>query len=97
MFMRRLFRPFFILLIVFCSSQLHLAAQDNYEVRSVDFHGNKTLDKSFLLDGMGLTEVSWLEKVLLKEQPFLYNQDLVDLDMGRPLASSTKPWVKTAL
>ena len=52
-------------MIAFYGSQLSLAAQENFEVRSIDFHGNKTLGKSFLLDGLALKVVSWMEKTLL--------------------------------
>jgi outer membrane protein insertion porin family len=58
-------------------------SQENYEVRNIKFRGNKTLDKDFLLERMALNEVSWLEKVVLKEEPFLYNEDLIELDQER--------------
>lgn len=58
-------------------------AQENYEVRSIVFRGNKTLDEDFLLDRMALKEVSFLEKKLTKKEPFLYNRELVNLDLER--------------
>ncbi|MGQ8336368.1 outer membrane protein assembly factor BamA [Sunxiuqinia sp. A32] len=60
-----------------------LAAQNNYEVRKINFHGNKTLDKEFLLDQMALKEVSFLQKLLTSEERFLYNQELIKLDLER--------------
>ncbi|WP_339735925.1 BamA/TamA family outer membrane protein [uncultured Sunxiuqinia sp.] len=76
-FLRSLF--FFL---IFCSGY-QLAAQENYEVRRVDFHGNKTLDSDFLLDRMAVKELSYLEKLITNEQPFLFNRRLVELDMER--------------
>src|SRR5690606_11259057 len=32
---------------------------------------------------MVIKEVSWLEKAFLKEEPFLYNEELIDLDLER--------------
>lgn len=62
---------------------LNLLAQENFEVRSVAFHGNKTLEDEFLLDQLALKEVSSLEKLITKKQPFLFNQRLVDIDLQR--------------
>ncbi len=66
-----------------CSLGLRLAAQENYEVRNVSFHGNKTLEEDFLLDQLALKKVSYVEKLITKATPFLYSQRLVDLDMER--------------
>ena len=77
--LRRIF--IFLSLLFFCSFQI--TAQENYEVRSITFHGNKTLDEDFLLEQMALKEVSYIEKLITKEQPFLFNQRLVDLDIER--------------
>ncbi|MGQ7871188.1 BamA/OMP85 family outer membrane protein [Sunxiuqinia sp. sy24] len=71
------------LFIAFWVCGLPLAAQENYEVRKVSFHGNKTLDEDFLLDQLALKEVSYVEKLVTKITPFLYSQRLVDLDMER--------------
>lgn len=65
---------------------LNLLAQENFEVRSVVFHGNKTLEEDVLLDQLALKEVSYLEKLITKKQPFLFNQRLVDLDLQRLVA-----------
>jgi outer membrane protein insertion porin family len=78
-------KPFFIIIFVFfifCGGNF-LSAQENYEVRRVKFRGNKTLSKDFLLERMVLKDVTYLEKVLLNQEPFLYNQELVDMDMER--------------
>jgi outer membrane protein insertion porin family len=67
---------------IFCGGN-SLSAQENYEVRRVKFRGNKTLSKDFLLERMVLKDITYLEKVLLNQEPFLYNQELVDLDLER--------------
>ena len=79
-------KQFLVILIFFLSCFLSLQrvqAQENFEVRQINFKGNKTLEKDFLLERMALKEVSWLEKVLTKEEPFLYNEELVTLDIER--------------
>ncbi len=60
-----------------------LFAQENYEIRNVKFHGNKTLSSSFLLDHMGIKKVSGLEKLLTKKQPSIYNETMISLAMER--------------
>ncbi len=78
--------PVLIFFVIFSSLgtacfQLH--AQENYEVRNIKFTGNETLDKDFLLERMAVKEVSWLQKVILNEEPFLYSEELIDLDVER--------------
>jgi outer membrane protein insertion porin family len=58
-------------------------AQENYEVRRVEFKGNKTLEKDFLMEKMAIKEVSRLEKVFTKKESFLYSGELMDLDLER--------------
>lgn len=60
--------------------------QENYEVRKVTFHGNKTLKKDFLLDRMALKEVTGIEELLTKKEPSLYSSELVNLDLKRLIA-----------
>ncbi|MFW5822043.1 MAG: POTRA domain-containing protein, partial [Tangfeifania sp.] len=73
-----------IIYFLSCFLSLHIVqAQENFEVRQINFKGNKTLEKDFLLERMALKEVSWLEKVLTNEEPFLYNEELVTLDIER--------------
>jgi outer membrane protein insertion porin family len=60
-----------------------LQAQENFEVRQVNFKGNQSLEKDFLLERMALREVGWLEKKVTKTEPFLYNEELVTLDIER--------------
>ena len=72
-----------IILVLLTIVSLQSLAQENYEVRNIKFRGNKTLEKDFLLDQMVMKEVSWLEKVILNEEPFLYSKELVDVDLER--------------
>lgn len=81
--MRKPFRIVFLLLCVCFGISFQVGAQENYEIRSIDFHGNKTLDKDFLLEGMVLKEVPYLKKILTKEEPSLYNRELLQVDMER--------------
>src|SRR5690554_3334799 len=76
----RIFILFFIVMNLSC---FKAEAQDNYEVRKIKIRGNETLDKDFLLERMVIKEVSWLEKVVLKEDPFLFSEELIDLDVER--------------
>ncbi|GAB1453131.1 outer membrane protein assembly factor BamA [Draconibacterium sp.] len=82
-------KPFYViqfLLIFLLGITSFTVAQENYEVRSVVFRGNKTLSKDFLLERMALKEVSFIEKKLTKNVPFLYNRELVNLDLQRLVA-----------
>ncbi len=64
-------------------ASMQLLAQENYEIRKVSFRGNKTLDKEFLISRMAVKEISYLEKLLTKKEPTLYNEELIDLDLER--------------
>ncbi len=64
-------------------TSLNSTAQENYEIRKITFKGNKTLEKSYLLDKMALDEVSWVEKLVTKNEPDLYSKELIDLDLKR--------------
>jgi outer membrane protein insertion porin family len=79
-------KQFFVFLLIFillgCTWQQAIA-QENYEIRRIKFRGNKTLSSDFLLERMAMKEVSYFEKVILSQEPFLYNRELVDLDMER--------------
>lgn len=79
-----MYRPFFIFLALFLlAATARLAAQENYEIRQVDFKGNKTLSKNYLLERMGIKEVGWVEKLLTKKEPTLYSEELINLDLER--------------
>ena len=78
---------FFIRIVVlsafFCIQPVWLSAQNNFEVRKINFKGNKTLEKDFLLERMAMKEVSWLQKKLTKKEPYLYHDELIQLDLER--------------
>jgi len=75
-------------IIIFCFVNLCMisfnsGAQENYEIRRINFHGNKTLDDDFLLENMALKGVSYVKKILTKNEPFLYNEEMIRLDLER--------------
>ena len=72
-----------LIFLLLLSGGHQLCAQENYEVRQIDFHGNRTLEDEFLLDKMAFREVSYIEKLVTKTQPFLFSQRLLDLDLER--------------
>lgn len=74
---------FILLISIFSAQPFWLAAQNNYEVRKIAFEGNKSLEKDFLLERMAVREVSWLEKIILKKEPYLYSTELIKLDLER--------------
>ncbi|WP_321346611.1 BamA/TamA family outer membrane protein [uncultured Draconibacterium sp.] len=57
--------------------------QENYEIRDINFKGNRSLDKSFLMDKLVVEEVSFLEKLLTNNEPTLFSRELIDLDLER--------------
>jgi outer membrane protein insertion porin family len=81
--MRIRFLTFIVFILLVCGNIFRLQAQENYEVRRITFQGNKTLDKDFLLEKMALKEVSYLEKVFTDKEPFLYSEELINLDLER--------------
>ena len=80
--MRQL-RFFLIGILFFAVLSSRLPAQENYEIRNINFHGNKTLDKNFLLDAMSLNDVSFVEKLLTKNERSLYSEEIINLDLQR--------------
>ncbi len=73
----------FLLVLGFFMLSVCVQAQENYEIRSVSFKGNKSLDKSFLIEKMAVEEVSLLQKFLTSDEPTLYSQELIELDLQR--------------
>ena len=81
--MRKLLIQYLIFVTVaLCVHSLALS-QENYEVRKVSFKGNESFKESFLLENMALKEVSSLQRLLTKEQPFLYSRELINADLNR--------------
>ncbi len=77
------FSTFLVLLFIVLGISQFATSQENYEVRKVVFKGNKTLSEDFLLERMVLKEVSFIEKKLTKNEPTLYNRELLNLDLQR--------------
>lgn len=77
------FQTVMLTLIISCSSCFFVSAQENYEVRRINFHGNATLDDNVLLDEMVTHAVSRIEKLVTKKEPSLFNRELIELDMQR--------------
>lgn len=72
------------LIVIFILAETgFLSAQENYAVRKVIFTGNHTLKKDFLLEKMALDEVTRAEQFFSKKEPFLFNRELMDLDLER--------------
>lgn len=76
--------PFRILAfcLLLCSC-FFVSAQENYEVRQINFRGNATLDDDLLLEGMAIKDVSYIEKLITKKEPSLFNRELMELDVQR--------------
>lgn len=74
---------FIFISALFCIHPAWLSAQNNYEVRKISFKGNKTLDKDFLLERLAMKEVSWFQKKITKKEPYLYSNELMNLDLER--------------
>ncbi len=68
---------------LFCVQPVLLLAQNNYEIRKISFKGNKTLNKDFLLERMAMKEVSWFQKTIIRKEPHLYSNELINLDLER--------------
>jgi len=81
--MRTLFRTIVIVLLSGCLSSFVVSAQENYEVRQVNFHGNATLDDDLLLEAMAIKEVSYIEKLITRQQPSRFSRELIELDVQR--------------
>ena len=81
--MTKAFPKLFLLLILIIVTSNFALTQENYAVRSVVFKGNKSLKKDFLLDRMALRKVTYIEEKLTKKKAFLYNRELVELDLTR--------------
>lgn len=74
-----------IILYLYLSGGLASAvfAQENYEIRKIVIKGNETLEKDFILDKLAVKEVSFLKKTFTDKEPFLYNRELLNLDLDR--------------
>ena len=77
-------RAKYIFMMIWCLLfRISVQGQENYEIRRVSFHGNKTLDDDYLMAQMAIKNVSFPEKLFTRETPSLFNRKLMDLDLGR--------------
>ncbi|MDD3078315.1 MAG: BamA/TamA family outer membrane protein [Paludibacter sp.] len=70
-------------MVFFYSCTFNSAAQKNYEIRKIVFHGNETFDKTTLLDNTSIYESSWFSKKIQKKEAVLYNPELTNADTER--------------
>ncbi len=82
-FMHNSCQFYFIFLVILSGYCIRLSGQENYEIRKITFHGNHTLKENYLLEGMGLKEVSGIEKFISKKQSTLYTEETMELAMKR--------------
>lgn len=82
-FMRNLVRTILPVMLTIHLACLTASSQENYEVRQIKFHGNKTLDKEILQEGMATKGVSYLEKLITKKEPSRFSEELIKLDIER--------------
>lgn len=71
------------LLCLFSVATFHVFAQDNYEIRKIKFSGNKTLDKSDLLDHISFKQSNIIQRWIQRKDPSLYNDEMMDLNLER--------------
>jgi len=81
--MHNSFLIYFILLAFLTGYCIHVTGQENYEIRKITFHGNRTLKEGNLLEAMGLKEASGFEKFISKKKPGLYSNESINLAMKR--------------
>ncbi|MFV0392001.1 MAG: outer membrane protein assembly factor [Paludibacteraceae bacterium] len=70
-------------LVVFTTLPFLSNAQDGYEVKKVRFNGNKTFQKEELMANLSVYEVSFMQRITRKKEPFFYSKELADIDLER--------------
>ena len=75
-----IFLAFFLTAFAFDN---RVRAQENYEIREINFVGNDSIEDDALLDPMVMYPLSYLEKKLTKKEPSLYNRELLETDLER--------------
>ncbi|PTN10140.1 outer membrane protein insertion porin family [Mangrovibacterium marinum] len=78
---RRLILAAIFTLLLFFNS--HVFAQENYEIRHINFVGNDSIDDDLLLDAMVMHPLSYIEKTFSKKEPALYNREMLETDLER--------------
>lgn len=72
-----------ILLLVLISAGLKTRAQENYEIRKINFIGNDSIEDDLLLDAMVMYPLSYIEQKLTKKEPSLYSKQILETDLDR--------------
>lgn len=74
---------FFSIIFLLLILSKNVFAQENYEIRKINFIGNDSIEDDRLLDAMVMYPLSHLEKKLTKKEPSLYNKELLETDLER--------------
>lgn len=61
-------------------------AQENYEIKNVEFFGNKSFSSSELSEQIAMYGTSGFKKSILKRKPFHYSKEIADSDRERLIA-----------
>lgn len=72
---------FFLLILLYAS--LPTSAQEGYEVKKIRFDGNKTFKKDELLSNMAMYEISFIQRILRRKEPYFYSSEFADNDLER--------------
>ncbi|NDV47199.1 hypothetical protein D0T49_09095 [Paludibacter sp. 221] len=72
-----------VLLLAVLVLPVRSTAQNNYEIRKIKFTGNKTIEKSELLDQLAIHESNFIQRQIQKKEASLYSHELIDADVER--------------
>lgn len=79
-------RPVWFFLLFFLLSLTRLQhAQQDYEVRSIEFNGNHTFSSARLLEEMSMFGSNGFQKTFLRKKPFKYAEEFVQSDIDKLL------------
>ena len=70
---------FFLLILLYAS--LPTSAQEGYEVKKIRFDGNQTFKKDELLSNMAMYEISFIQRILRRKEPYFYSSEFADNDL----------------
>lgn len=85
-FFRKKFINSFSLLLLWIAIfafSVHAAAQDGYELKKIRFDGNKSFKKDELLSNLNAYEVSFIERITKRKEPYFYNKEFLESDLER--------------
>ncbi len=64
-------------LFIFLILSNFIFPQENYEVTGVSVDGNETIDDETILNTIAFTSTGWFSKYILREDPFLFNSEIL--------------------